>query len=67
MRKALFWEQICFALSPQEGASGHHMLAATGDAGCKRDAQDEMLQAWPPWGRAATTAWLGKSFSLLLQ
>lgn len=26
MRKALFWEQICFALSPQEGASGHHML-----------------------------------------
>lgn len=64
----MFWEQPCFTASPQEGVSSHQTAAAVVlvDARRKRDAQEEMLEAWPPWARVTTTAWLGKSFSLLL-
>lgn len=67
-RKVVFWEQPCLTASPQEGVSSHQTAAAVVlvDARRKRDAQEEMLEAWPPWGRVTTTAWLGKSFSLLL-
>lgn len=61
MRKALVWEQPCFAASPQEGASSHQTAAAAGrcqmQMRCSRKDAESM--------DSLRKAWLDKSFLVL--
>lgn len=57
MRKALVWEQPCFAASPQEGASSHQTAAAAGrcqmQMRCSRKDAESMDRGRPGWIKAS--------------